>query len=243
MSRIDHYRTELNHLITRYGPDPALIPLLLTQACLPAIPADGAGLSLTSGLRVPLAASSAEVTAAEQLQTSLGDGPCLTAAATGRQLSANENQIATQWPIYHSELIQTSSYRSVCSMPLTLPGSRRLAVLDLYSTDPTGNTFPPLDQLRTDISTPIASLLAASLDASPGAATTPGWLNTNPARDRMSVWTAVGILMSHLQTSNDTALAILRGYAYRTHTNLDDIAHQLIHHQLQPDDITAPQPH
>ena len=242
MSRIDQYRSELRQMITRYGPDPALIPMLLVQACLPVIPADGAGLSLTSGLGVPLAASSPEVTIAEQLQTTLGDGPCLTAASTGRPLTADENQIAAQWPIYHAELTESCSYRSVCSLPLTLPGSRRLTVLDLYSTDPTGNTFAPLDQLRADICIPIAGLLAASLDAGPGAATSPGWLNTDPARDRMSVWTAVGILMSHLNTSNDTALAILRGYAYRTHTNLDDLAHQLIHRQLQPEDITTALP-
>lgn len=65
------------------------------------------------------------------------------------------------------------------------------------------------------------------------------WLESKTFQDRMTVWTAVGKLMSHLGTPNDIALDVLRGYAFRTRTSRDHLARQLISRQLRPEDVTA----
>ena len=61
--------------------DPGLVPTAVSVACAEVLGVDGAGLSLVGDLRVPLAASTPEVRRAEQLQTTLGEGPCLAAVA------------------------------------------------------------------------------------------------------------------------------------------------------------------
>ena len=238
-SKVD-FRDEAERAVAD-EPDPALIPLRLVQACLTAAPVEGAGLSLSADLRVPLAASSTEVVAVERLQTTLGDGPCLTAARRHQALVADWDEIGRLWPMYHQQLSAQSVFRSICSVPVTLPGGPDIAVLDLYSTDPSASAFPDPARLEADIASPMAGLLADGLQTVSGTDTSAGsvWLENDVVHDRMTVWTAVGMLMSHMETRNDIALDVLRGYAFRTRTSLDQLARQLTDRQLRPEDVTA----
>ncbi len=235
----ERFAAQVQYALDRFGPDPALVPMVLVRACLPAIPVDGAGLSTGSQLRIPFAASSPDVTSAERLQTTLGDGPCLTAAAQRQLVVADEAAIAQRWPMYHQELIERSPYRSTCSLPIGVPGHPTVAVLDLYSTDPQGEVFAEPEAIAEAVSVPTATILAGSLDSGVRSFNVPAWLETDPLEDRMTVWTAVGILMAHLQTTNDVALDILRGYAYRTETTLDQLAQHLVSRQLRPEEVLA----
>lgn len=49
-----------------------LLPVVFVRATVDVLPVDGAGLSLTDSLRIPIAASDDDVVAAERLQTTPG---------------------------------------------------------------------------------------------------------------------------------------------------------------------------
>ena len=49
----------------------------------------------------------------------------------------------------------------------------------------------------------------------------------------MRVWLAVGILVGRSTLSHSDALAVLRGYAFRHHATIDDIAAALASGELQ----------
>jgi hypothetical protein len=68
-------------------------------------------------------------------------------------------------------------------------------------------------------------------------ATTPSWLATDAANERMNVWAAVGMLMAALRLSNSNALAVLRGYAFSHELTLDQTARELTDRRLEPDQL------
>src|SRR3954452_21751968 len=84
---------------------PELLPVVLAASCTAVLPVDGAGLSLTDHLRLPLAASDDVAARAERLQTTLADGPGLDAAAASTPLIAGPHVMAARCPMFHRELV------------------------------------------------------------------------------------------------------------------------------------------
>jgi hypothetical protein len=216
-----------------------LLPLLLAKACAKVLPVDGAGLSITDTLRVPLAASDDMVARAERLQTTLGEGPCLAAAKT-EPLVANGTTMAVRWPVFHQEFVRQTTYRSVASLPLRFLEERNVGALDLYSNDPDTLSQALLEEISTDIADPIGAILFAPALADLGDdPAIQGWLTSENVAERMNVWVAVGMLMQRLDLPNDDALAVLRGYAFGQQTTLDQVARQVTTKQLEPDALLA----
>jgi hypothetical protein len=136
------------------------LPTTLVEACGELLAVDGVGIGLTGEMRVPLAATSAEAVTAEALQTTIGEGPCLTAAAHGTRLVADATSMATTWPIFGSALISRTSFRSVASVPLRTVGGSVFGAVDLYSADADATT---LDAVIDDAAR-IAEVIAGGLD-------------------------------------------------------------------------------
>jgi hypothetical protein len=67
----------------------------------------------------------------------------------------------------------------------------------------------------------------------------PEWMTAAPARERVNVWIAVGMLMFELNASSPDGLALLRGYAFSHDTVVDDVAAALITGQLGVVDVAA----
>jgi hypothetical protein len=80
MELADRFRTAVRQTYREHSADAELVPMVLCQACVQVLPVAGAGLSITDQLRIPLGASDEVVARAERLQTTLGEGPCLTAS-------------------------------------------------------------------------------------------------------------------------------------------------------------------
>jgi len=218
-----------------------LLPLALVRACVRVLPVDGAGVSVTERLRVPLAASDPVVAVAERLQTTLGEGPCLSAAATGTALVAGQHEIE-RWPIFSHELSAATPFRSLAAVPLRLPGEQPFGALDLYSTDPDPGRFGPLEELEVAVAGPAAALLMEAPNrVSSEGLEMPVWLDNDRANDRMDVWVAVGMMMATGGVGNDDALAVLRGYAYGHELSLDEVAHRMLTGELSVSDV-RPQP-
>ena len=227
-------------------------PSVLAEACVDVLPVDGAGISLArTELRVPLGWSDHTVAAAERLQTTLGDGPCLSAAAAGTALVADHHVVAARWPVYHQQLRDQTPFASVAAVPLAQPGMPSFAALNLYAARPDLSTILTVPE-ATAVAAPIVAVLLGILDPDDQAASE--LLDTHPAEDRMLAWRAVGMVMAaaHLNRTgpggdrvdvagldDSDALALLRGYAYSHDLTLDQLTARITDLDLDPIDILA----
>ncbi|MFC8131289.1 GAF and ANTAR domain-containing protein [Streptomyces sp. NPDC057302] len=165
-------------------------------------------------------------TALEDLQYTLGEGPTLDAARTGRTIvEIDLNAVpADQWPLFAPGAHELSA-RAVIAVPLLL-GVVTAGVLTGYRTAP--GSFPALQ--RQDLSrfarvamdlllhTPLQSLATGS-----------------HGRDlhRAAVHQAAGMLTVHLGTGIDAALLRLRAHAWEQGLPLLDVAHAVIDGRLR----------
>jgi len=159
----------------------------------------------------------------------LGDGPCLDAAAARAPLVADAATMAGRWPVYAIELAGRTPFRSVAAVPLyDLPG-HVFSALDLYSTRPVPS--PDFDlEVAAEVAAQMSRFLTGELSGLSGTVEEDldGWLDVPPAADRMEVWTAVGMVMSEFQERDATALARLRGYAFAHNLTLDELARSVL---------------
>ena len=135
------------------------------EACAELLDVAGAGISLTGEMRVPLAATSADAVTAEALQTTIGEGPCLTAAAHGTAVVADAGSLVATWPVFGSALTSRTLFRSVASVPLRTKAGSVFGAVDLYSADADATTLTAV----MDDAARIAEMMAAALIGAAGA--------------------------------------------------------------------------
>ncbi|HEX8509893.1 MAG TPA: ANTAR domain-containing protein [Propionibacteriaceae bacterium] len=213
-----------------------LMPMVLSRACVDVLDVAGAGVTMTgSMLRVPLGSSDDAAARAERLQTTLGEGPCLTAAAGEEPLAADLSTIAHRWPTFHLEFTAQTPFRSVISIPLHASHGTCFGALDLYATATDLSPELSIPDITNDIAAPIAAVLfdrpPRTLDG--GIALAP-WLRNSTVSSRMHVWVAVGMLVDHAGLTNVDALAALRAHAFRLDMTLDEVADQLTSEDVEP---------
>ena len=213
-------------------------PSLLAAACVDVLPVAGAGLSLSQqALRVPLGWSSESVGVAERAQTTLGSGPCLSAMSSGMPVAAGGTEIADRWPVYWDELAQNTSFRSVAAVPLRVDDQSPFGALDLYGGGSDLTTTLPLTEVAEAIASPIAVMLSDTFAALYDDPDIPDWLEHHPAVERMTVWTAVGMVVASAGVSDTDALATIRAWAYSHERSLDDVASSLVSRTLSLDTL------
>lgn len=212
----------------------ALLPLALVHACVTTLPVEGAGITITGQLRIPLASSSPDAACAESLQTTIGEGPCLTAAATDTASITGLTEMNETWPIFTTELVKHTPYRSIASVPLG-NYTRSFGAIDLYSTRSTSSALNDISHQLIAIGFEVTDSLAAAMGTAPAAI--PGLLDNPATSQRMRVWAAQGMVVSHARVSASDAIAALRAYAYGHGTTLDDAAAQLTDNRIHARDI------
>src|SRR6478735_9204456 len=91
-------------------PEPELLPVRLAIACVRVLPVAGAGLSALAhpDLRLPIGASDDVAGYVERLQFTHGEGPCLTAYATGRPQMMTASEVAGVFLEMHRDLVAVS---------------------------------------------------------------------------------------------------------------------------------------
>jgi hypothetical protein len=107
---------------------------LITDAATEAIPgAVGAGVSLinSSGLQQTAAASDAVVAVADALQYELGEGPCITAWASGETVVVEDVSLDRRWKRWSAAAAELG-ISSAVSSPL-LSGGLALGAVKVYS--------------------------------------------------------------------------------------------------------------
>lgn len=218
-------------------------PTVLSCAAARLLPVDGAGIStVLDSLRLPLGATGTDARIAEELQTTLGDGPCLTAAREARALLAGEEDLRRRWPLYGEALTAHTPFRSVAAVPVRIPGGVPAAI-DLYATDADLGSRLDLDLVELHLAPPIAALLGLCMRDLPDPLEerrVPHWF-LDVSADRRQVWVAMGMIIggSSVNTSG-VALDLLRCYAFVHDLGLDVVAQRVVQGwlpvaDLQPD--------
>ena len=216
-----------------------LTPVALSRAAARVLGVDGAGLStMVSVLRQPLAASSEDCLQAEELQTSLGEGPCLDAVEAQAAIVADLAELEARWPLYAEELVAKTAFRAVAAVPLRAPGHGVFAALDLYSTGTrlTEVLHPrEVEEVAETAGALLTSCVAQIQDVdSPEAG--PDWYRSASGR-RHDVWVAIGMVMGMRAERTRDALSVLRAHAYSVNRSLDDLAADLVHGRVPLSDL------
>lgn len=212
-----------------------LSPLVrLCQACVSLLPVDGASVSVMLGTRhrQSLYASDSIVQHLEDVQFSLGEGPCFEALETGRPVLVPDlaEQANLAWPVFAAE-VRGEDVGAIFAFPLRR-GAARFGAMDMYRRTPgwMSKTEVATALQIADIAT--SALLAASATG-PDGRITEAWL-TELSQDRAAVHQATGIVIAEFAVPAEEALARLRGYAFAAGRSVQDVADELVTGRLHP---------
>ena len=171
-----------------------------------------------------------------ELQLTLGEGPCLDAAASGGPVLASdlsEMEAAGRWPAFAPAARQAGA-AAIFALPLRI-GAIRAGVMGLYRERPGPLSTSQLGDALTVADTATLLLLdsqdpaAADRAAGPGPAGQPADL----ALHRAEIDQATGMLTEQLGTGIAHAFVRLRAYAYANDLRLTDVARDIVARRLR----------
>jgi hypothetical protein len=161
----------------------------------------------------------------EELQFSLGEGPCVDASRIGRPVLQPDvaRTGPPRWPAFAEEAL-AAGLRAVFAFPLRV-GAIRVGVLDLYRDTVGVLTAEQMAQALAfaDAATMIVLNLAS---ASAGAAVPNDPLDLLDGR--AEVHQATGVVSVHARTTLEEALMLLRARAYAEQRPLRDLARDVL---------------
>ena len=232
-SRVDRL-TALSQMVdsepSASGHPPGLISSLnsLCAVAMREVPASGAGLSLTAGQ--PGAGSAAawaghNAQRLEELQFSLGEGPCIEAVDVRRP--AFEPDLTTtgsrRWPLYAPAACDLGA-RAVFAVPLQM-GAARLGVLDIYRDQPGSLTAEGLRDVFILAEVALALLLESQRTRN--RESFEKGMN-EVVGHRTVIYQAQGMVMVALGITLPEALSRLQAHAFSTGKSLADVAQDVL---------------
>ncbi|MFD7459646.1 MULTISPECIES: GAF and ANTAR domain-containing protein [unclassified Streptomyces] len=211
------------------GVGPGDLPRRLCQVATRVLPVDCASVSLCGGrMPVPLSAGDDRAADLMEIQATLGEGPCLDAARSGRPVLAADLTSAAnagRWPVF-AQQATAAGVRAVYALPLG-DGAGCVGTLDLYRDAPGTLTARELH-----IAHLVAKVMTVALTALPcgdeyGGRADGTWLS-DLADGHDQVFQAVGMIMARLGIGSDEALSLLRARAFAHGRTVLDLAHELV---------------
>ena len=180
---------------------------------------DGAGVTMIArdGTRLPVCSTDDLSTLVEELQVTLGQGPCVDATATHAPILVGDladplEGVQQRWPIFQDEALR-AGVRGVFAFPLGA-GSSSLGTLDLYRRTP-----GPLDDSQLSHGLSAAEALGSTLLAQDSLGLAQEHMGT-----QMTVHRAAGMVMVQAGISVEEALVLLRATAYAEGTTVNKLA-------------------
>ncbi len=220
---------------------PALMGRLqrLCRAARRDLAAIGVGVSMVSeaGGLLTAAASSPDSARVEELQFTMGEGPCLAAFASRRPvLVANLSEAATTtWPGY-GPAAHDHGVRAVFAFPLQV-GTARLGALDVYRDQPGALSAWALSRALTFAELAMQTVLEAH-EAVAGRGDS-FWTDGDDAH--FEVYQAQGMVMIQLGVAPAEALSRMRAHAYANDLKLGEVAQDILRRRLRLEpDRTGP---
>jgi len=200
----------------------------LCSALSRSLPAMGVGVSLLAADSYgggTVAASGVASRKIEELQFSLGEGPCIDAYALRSPVLEPDlaGRGTGRWPGYGLAALD-QGVQAVFAFPLQV-GAARAGSLDVYRNAPGALTPAELAQAFTFAEVAMGLLV----DGQHGLATTRSRADLDDVMAyRLEVYQAQGMVMVDLGVSIDTAMARLRAYAYAEGRGLSDVAKDIV---------------
>ena len=204
------------------------LPDGLVRLCARTLPVSGVGLALMTdeGPAGTVAASDGGALQLEELQFTLGQGPCVDASRTGRPVLAPDlaGTSPRTWPQFGAGA-DAAGLRAVFAFPLQV-GGIRLGVLDLHR-DTAGELSPK--ELADALSfADAATQLLLDLQAQDTAQGIPPPHALAVLDDRAEVHQATGVVSVRAGVSLAQALALLRARAYAEGRPIGDLARDVL---------------
>lgn len=186
---------------------------LLAQVAHETTPkASGAGVSLIhESQRISVGATDSLVRTADDLQYTLGEGPCLTAWSSRTAVSIDDTTVDQRFPRWSSSAAE-AGVRSCISVPL-LRGRDSIGAMKVYSTTP--GAFDDADRARLTSLSVAASALLGHVQTSETSTRISSELRSS-LRSRDVVGIAKGILMQRDGLTETEALTALTARARST---------------------------
>ena len=209
----------------------------LCEACVVLFDIDAAAISLvfdgaSSGT---LGSSGAPARMYDELQFTLGEGPCLESVAQRIPILVVDlaDPEESRWPAYGPAML-AYQIRGVTAIPIVVAGEF-VGALDLFRAEP----GPLLTEHLTGAvaaaelaGVPLLDLLDADLQAAVADPKSNAWIELNRL-SRAEVSQATGMLVAQLEIEPAEALVRLRAHAYAADRNVTEVASDILERRLQ----------
>lgn len=209
----------------------------LCEACVTMLGVDAAAISLVfDGTNTgTLGASGPSARALDELQFTMGEGPCLDSVrlctpVLVRDLAAADHH---RWPAYTPAML-AYDVRGVFALPVLVAG-RYLGALDLFRSTPgllDGDQLGGALVVAELAEMAFLDVLGADLDAAADDPESAAWAGLN-SLSRAAVGQATGMLVAQLQIAPAVALVRLRAHAFATGRSATDVAQDIVARRLR----------
>lgn len=180
---------------------------------------DWAGISLRtdSSLAEPVASTDRVVHRADELQSTLQEGPCRDSAQDNHINIITDTRTDQRWPRW-SPRVAELGIRSVLSVQLVSPEGELLGALNLYAQDTHRFSRNDLDE---------ANVFAAHAGGAIGISREVSGLR-EALRSRHLIGVAQGMLIQRYDLTVDQAFAVLARHSQESNIKLRDVAAQIV---------------
>ncbi|WP_019060902.1 ANTAR domain-containing protein [Streptomyces prunicolor] len=204
-------------------------------AAVAALPVGGAGLSAMSRTAAshPLCSTDDISEQLEELQLTLGEGPCVDAFLDGSAVLTPDlltGRLQDRWAVFADAALEAGA-RAVFALPLQV-GAISPGVLDLYAEVPTVLDPEQLADALAFADLATLLLLDARIDGTGGPAPADRGFEDLDGH-RAEIDQATGILTVQLGIGIDEAFVRLRAHAYMRGRRLADVAADVVAHRLR----------
>lgn len=217
-------------------------PDRLVEQCREVTEMTGVGIALSgaAGLAGVLAATGGHAQRMEDLQFTIGEGPCVDASTSGRPVLCPDIPLegAARWPAYASGAAE-AGIAAAFTFPLQV-GAIALGVLDLYRDSRGPLTGRQVDDAVAFADAAVAVLLYLQERANGRAGGLDGSVGPPELVDRRAVvHQAVGMISVQVDVGVAEALLRLRAHAYGQNRPVVDVATDVVARRLRFDDSDA----
>ncbi|MET9801690.1 GAF and ANTAR domain-containing protein [Streptomyces sp. NPDC006368] len=215
------------------GAAPEELPRRLCAAARDALGADGATLSLLTDTpsRQLLAASDSTALLLEEIQFTVLEGPCISAAADGEPVIVEDlDRTPTPWPLFGASMREKlPRVKAVYAFPVYF-GDYVLGSMDLLGLRHDALSEDALQQ-APEVTDAVAAALVPAREHLLTGKEAPTW---EPADETRAHWfdthRAIGIVASRQGVNAEDALALMRARAFGTGRTLADITADILGH-------------
>lgn len=228
---------EILKALLEHAGDGGTLPELLCQDACRRLPVELAGICVMNGAGgIELTVGSDPRAARlEELQLTMGEGPCMDAFETSRvalypDIDAGGSE---RWPAY-AAAARSHGVRSMFSFPLRI-GGIRLGVLDLYGTRPRRLTEDELSLALHYVDAAVMILLhlqALGTFDTDGVAGAAGQPSDVVFREHTEIHQATGMIAVQAGVGLASALVLLRAHAFASDRPLSEVALDVLERRL-----------